>query len=72
MTILGIGGLLVSAAGVYYQREAIIERLKPAPPAPPAPAQPVPAQPVPAQPAQPAPTPAASRIPVKRGVRKME
>ena len=64
MTILGIGGLLVSAAGVYYQREAIMERLKPTPPAP--------AQPVPAQPAQPAPTPTPSRIPVKRGIRGME
>ena len=59
MTILGIGGLLVSAAGVYYQREAIMKRFKPAPPA----------QPVPAQPA---PTPAPSRIPVKRGIRGME
>ena len=60
MTILGVGGLLVSAAGVYYQREAIMERLKPAPPAP-APVQPAPA-----------PTSAPSRIPVKRGARKME
>ena len=60
MTILGVGGLLVSAAGVYYQHEAIMERLKPAPPAPPAPAP------------APAPTPAPSRILVKRGVRKME
>ena len=64
MTILGVGGLLVSAAGVYYQREAIMERLKPAPPAPPAHAPPAPELP--------APTPAPSRIPVKRGVRKME
>ena len=29
MTMLGIGGLLVSAAGVYYQREAIIKSFKP-------------------------------------------
>ena len=50
MTMLGIGGLLVSAAGVYYQRESIMQRFKPTPP----------------------PEPAASRIPVKRGIRKME
>ena len=56
ITVPGIGGLLVSAAGVYYQREAIMARLKPAPQA--------------ATP--PAPTPAPSRIPVKRGIRKME
>ena len=43
MTILGIGGLVVSALGVYYQREAIMKRLKPtAQPTPPAPAQPEP------------------------------
>ena len=37
--MLGIGGLIVSAAGLYYQREAIMTRLKPAPPPPePAPA----------------------------------
>ena len=29
ITVLGIGGLLVSAAGVYYQREAIMNRIKP-------------------------------------------
>ena len=29
--MLGIGGLIVSAAGLYYQREAIMTRLKPAP-----------------------------------------
>ena len=58
VTILGIGGLVVSALSVYYQLEAIMQRLKPAPPAP-APAP---------EPAAPAP----SRIPVKRGVRKME
>ena len=56
VTVLGIGGLIVSALGVYYQREAITARLKPAPPA------------QPAQPAEPAP----SRIPVKRGIKKME
>ena len=42
--LLGIGGLIVSAAGLYYQREAIMTRLKPAPP------------PEPAQPAEPAPS----------------
>ena len=55
--MLGIGGLIVSAAGLYYQREAIMTRLKPAPPPP-----------EPAKPAEPAP----SRIPVKRGLKKME
>ena len=55
--MLGIGSLIVSAAGLYYQREAIMARLKPAPP-PPEPA--------------PAPAPAPSRIPVKRGIKKME
>ena len=54
--VLGIGGLIVSAAGLYYQREAIMTRLKPAPP--------------PREPAKPAPAP--SRIPVKRGIKKME
>ena len=54
--VLGIGGLIVSALGVYYQREAIMARFKPAPPAQPAPA----------------PTPAPSRIPVKRGIKEME
>ena len=58
VTILGIGGLVVSALGVYYQREAIMQRLKPAPPA----------SALAPEPAAPAP----SRIPVKRGVRKME
>ena len=57
VAVLGIVGLIVSAVGVYYQREAIMARLKPAPPPP-----------KPAQPAEPAP----SRIPVKRGIRKME
>ena len=55
--VLGIGGLIVSAAGLYYQREAIMTRFKPAPPPP-----------EPAKPAEPAP----SRIPVKRGIKKME
>ena len=55
--MLGIGGLIVSAAGLYYQREAIMTRFKPAPP-PPEPA--------------PAPAPAPSRIPVKQGIKKME
>ena len=54
--MLGIGGLIVSAAGLYYQREAIMTRLKPAPPPP-----------EPVKPAEPAP----SRIPV-RGIKKME
>ena len=54
--MLGIGGLIVSAAGLYYQREAIMTRLKPAPPPP-----------EPAKPAEPAP----SRIPV-RCIKKME
>ena len=56
--MLGIGSLIVSAAGLYYQREAIMSRLKPAPPPP--------LEPV--KPAEPAP----SRIPVKRGIKKME
>ena len=56
VTVLGIGGLIVSGLGVYYQREAIMARLNPAPPAQPAPA----------------PTPASSRIPVKRGIKEME
>ena len=54
--MLGIGGLIVSLLGVYYQREAIMAKLKPAPPAQPAPA----------------PTPPPSRIPVKQGIKKME
>ena len=57
--MIGIGSLLVSAAGLYYQRESIMARFKAAPPPPvPAPA--------------PAPEPAPSRIPVKRGIKKME
>ena len=55
--MLGIGGLILTAANVYYQREAIMARLKPAPPPP-----------EPAKPAEPAP----SRIPVKRGIKEME
>ena len=55
--MLGIGGLIVSAIGLYYQRKAIMTRLKPAPPPP-----------EPAKPAEPAP----SRIPVKRGIKKIE
>ena len=57
--MLGIGGLIVSAAGLYYQREAIMTRIKPAPPPP---------EPAPS----PAPAPAPSRIPVKQGIKKME
>ena len=56
VAIPGIGGLIISAAGLYYQREAIMTRLKPAPPPP-----------EPVKPAEPAP----SRIPV-RGIKKME
>ena len=52
--MLGIGGLIVSLLGVYYQREAIMAKLKPAPPVQPTPA----------------PTPAPSRIPVKQGIKK--
>ena len=55
--MLGIGGLIVSAAGLYYQREAIMTRLKPAPPPPEL-----------VKPAEPAP----ARIPVKQGIKKME
>ena len=63
MTMLGIGGLIVSAAGVYYQREAIMKSFKSTPQTttPPEPAT-----------TPPTPTPAPSRIPVKRGLRKME
>ena len=57
VAMLGIGGLIISAAGLYYQREAIMTRLKPAPPPP-----------EPVKPAEPAP----SRIPVKQGIKKME
>ena len=38
VTVLGIGGLIVSMLAVYYQREAIRARFNPAPPAQPAPA----------------------------------
>ena len=55
--MLGIGSLIVGVAGLYYQRESIMARIKPAPPPP-----------EPAKPAEPAP----SRIPVKRGIKKME
>ena len=44
VALLGIGGLIVSAAGVYYQREAIMARLKPAPPPPAQPAEPAPSR----------------------------
>ena len=56
--MLGIGGLIVSLLGVYYQREAIMARLKPAQAPAPAPA--------------PAPDPKPSRIPVKQGIKKIE
>ena len=55
--MLGIGSLIVGVVGLYYQREAIMARFKTATP-PPEPA--------------PAPAPAPSRIPVKRGIKKME
>ena len=59
-TLLGIGELIVSAGGLYYQREAILARLRSTPPAP-------------APPAAPAPAPAKSRIQVKQGgIKKME
>ena len=59
-TLLGIGGLIVSLGGLYYQREAIRARFRPTPPPPtPAPA--------------PVPEPAPSRIPVRQGgIKKME
>ena len=53
--MLGIGSLIVGVGGLYYQREAIMARLKPAPPPP-----------------EPTPEPAPSRIPVKRGLKKMD
>ena len=59
-TLLGIGGLIVSIGGLYYQREAIQARFRTATPAA--------AQ----APAAPAPAPAPSRIPVKKGgIKKM-
>ena len=66
MTILGIGGLLVSAAGVYYHREAIMKSFKSTPQVA------APQATTPPEPAPQAATPAPSRIPVKRGLRKME
>ena len=60
LTWLGIGGLIVSAAGVYYQREAIQARFRTAP------------APAPAQTQTPSPAPALSRIPVRQGIKKME
>ena len=54
--LIGIGSLVVSALGLYYQREAIMSRLRSAPPPQPAPT----------------PTPAPSRIPVKKSIKKME
>ena len=76
MTMLGIGGLIVSAAGVYYQREAIMKSFKSTPQAAtPQAATPQAATPQAATPQATTPqaaTPAPSRIPVKRGLRKME
>ena len=66
MTMLGIGGLIVFAAGVYYQREAIMKSFKSTPQAT------TPQAATPQAPTPPAPTPAPSCIPVKRGLRKME
>ena len=61
-TLLGIGGLIVSIGGLYYQREAIRARFRAAPPAQAQTPTPTPA---------PAPTP--SRIPVnKGGIKKMK
>ena len=60
-TILGIGSLIVSAASMYYQRENIMKRFKSTPQAATPPAT-----------TPPTATPAPSRIPVKRGLRKME
>ena len=40
--LIGIGGLIVSATGLYYQREAIMTRFKPAPP--PEPPEPAPSR----------------------------
>ena len=57
--MLGIGSLIVGVVGLYYQRESIMARFKSAPPPP-----------EPVKPAEPAPAP--SRIPVKRGIKKME
>ena len=53
--VLGIGSLIVGVGSLYYQREAIMARLKSAPPPP-----------------EPTPEPAPSRIPVKRGLKKMD
>ena len=53
--VLGIGSLIVGVGSLYYQREAIMARLKPAPPPP-----------------EPTSEPAPSRIPVKRGLKKMD
>ena len=53
--MLGIGTLIVGVGSLYYQREAIMARLKPAHPPP-----------------EPTPEPAPSRIPVKRGLKKMD
>ena len=70
MTMLGIGGILVSALGVYYQREAIMNSFTPSQaPAPAAPAAPAPQAPAPAPQED---TPSPSRIPVKQGLRKMK
>ena len=55
--LIGIGGLVVAVLGLYYQREAIMTRLRPAPPPPQT---------------APDPTPPPSRIPVKQGIKKME
>ena len=60
--ILGVGGLIVSAVGLYYQREAIQKRFGRATPAPEPNINEV----------QPAPAPQPSRIPVRKGIQRME
>ena len=64
--ILGFGGLLVSAVGVYYQREALQKRFGRAQNTPqhtPAPEQ---------NEVQAAPAPQPSRIPVRKGIQHMK
>ena len=60
--ILGVGGLIVSAVGVYYQREAIQKRFGRATSAPELNINEV----------QPAPAPQPSRLPVRKGIQRME
>ena len=60
--ILGVGGLIVSAVGVYYQREAIQKRFGRAQNTP----QPAPEPNI--NEVQPAPAPQPSRISVRKGI----